>query len=161
MQRVAVVGAGSWGTALAIHLARSGHEVRLWVREPELLDAMQATGENTMFLPGFRLPDGVHPCGAVAQAVEDARVVVSAVPSHGTRTVLSAAAPFIRRDATIVSATKGLEPSTLLRISQVIGEELGDGRPVVVLSGPSFAAEVARELPTAVCAASADATAAA
>ncbi len=161
MQRVAVIGAGSWGTALAIHLARRGHAVRLWVREPELLEAMQARGENTMFLPGFRLPDGVQPCGDFAEALRDARVILSAVPSHGTREVLRAAAPFVGRDATIVSATKGLEPGSLLRVSEVIGQELGESRPVVVLSGPSFAAEVARELPTAVCAASTHAAAAA
>ncbi len=159
MQRVAVIGAGSWGTALAIHLGRSGHDVALWVREPELLDAMRASGENTVFLPGFALPDSVRPSSAFDEVLRGARLVVSAVPSHGTRSVLRAAAPFIDPDATIISATKGLELDTLQRISEVIAEELGDRR-LVVLSGPSFAVEVARQLPTAVCAASADARAA-
>ncbi len=160
MQSVAVVGAGSWGTALAIHLARCGHDVRLWVREPELLEAMRKTGENTIFLPGFRLPDAVRPCATFDEALHDARLVLSAVPSHGTRQVLRTAAPFLDPSATIVSATKGLELDTLLRISEVIAEELGDRHRVVVLSGPSFAVEVARELPTAVCAASTDPAAA-
>ena len=156
MRRVAVVGAGSWGTALAIHLARNGHSVRLWVREPELLEAMRATGENTMFLPGFALPEDVQPVASFAEALDGARLVLSAVPSHGTRDVLREAGRFMDPSATIVSATKGLEPETLLRTSQVISEELGDRHRVVVLSGPSFAVEVARQLPTAVCAASTD-----
>ncbi len=160
MQRVAVIGAGSWGTALAIHLGRSGHDVRLWVREPELLEAMRVSGENTMFLPGFALPDSVHPSGALDEVLRDTRLVVSAVPSHGTRAVLRAAAPLIERNATMISATKGLELDTLQRISEVITEELGDHRPIVVLSGPSFAVEVARHLPTAVCAASTEESAA-
>lgn len=156
MQRIAVIGAGSWGTALAIHLGRTGHDVGLWVREPELIDAMRTSGENTMFLPGFALPESVRPSGAFDEVLSGARLVVSAVPSHGTRNVLRAAAPFIAPDATVISATKGLELESLQRISQVIAEELGDRRRIVVLSGPSFAVEVARHLPTAVCAASAD-----
>jgi glycerol-3-phosphate dehydrogenase (NAD(P)+) len=96
----------------------------------------------------------------LAEAVDGTRLVVSAVPSHGTRQVLRAAGAFLPRDATIVSATKGLELDTLLRISQVVAEELGDRHRIVVLSGPSFATEVARQLPTAVCAASADQAAA-
>ncbi len=160
MQAIGIIGAGSWGTALALLLARNGHAVRLWVREPDLLATMRATRENTMFLPGFRLPDGVQPCGTFAEALEGASLVVCAVPTHGTRAVLREAARFVQPAATIVSATKGLELDTLLRVSQVIAEELGERRRVVVLSGPSFAAEVARELPTAVCAASFDPTAA-
>jgi len=160
MKRVAVIGAGSWGTALAIHLARNGHDVRLWVREPELLEAMRQTGENTMFLPGFPLPGAVRPCHRFDEALADSGLVVSAVPSHGTRDVLRAAAPFMEPSATIVTATKGLEPNTLLRVSEVITEELGEGHRVVALSGPSFAVEVARQLPTAVSAASTDAAAA-
>ena len=160
MKRVAVIGAGSWGTALAIHLARNGHDVRLWVREPELLEAMRRTGENTMFLPGFPLPGTVRPCRRFDEALDACGLVVSAVPSHGTRGVLRAAAPFVQPSATIVTATKGLEPDTLLRVSEVITEELGERHGVVALSGPSFAVEVARQLPTAVSAASTDAAAA-
>ncbi len=160
MTRVAVIGAGSWGTALAMHLARSGHDVSLWVREPELLETLRATRENTMFLPGFTLPAAVQPCATFEEALEARPLVVFAVPSHGTRQVLRAAAPFLHAPAPIVTATKGLELDTLLRMSQVITAELGERHPVVALSGPSFAVEVARELPTAVCAASPDAAAA-
>ncbi|MGE5360434.1 MAG: NAD(P)H-dependent glycerol-3-phosphate dehydrogenase [Bacteroidales bacterium] len=160
MKRVAVIRAGSWGTALALHLARVGHDVPLWVREPDVLDVMKATGENRTFLPGFVLPPGVRPCATLDEALAGAHMVLSAVPSHGTRAVLRAASPLIEPGAIVVSATKGLELDTLQRISQVITSETGDAHPVVVLSGPSFAVEVARELPTAVCAASTDATAA-
>jgi glycerol-3-phosphate dehydrogenase (NAD(P)+) len=121
---------------------------------------MRATGENTMFLPGFAVPPSVRPCATFEEALDGARLVVAAVPSHVTRDVMRAAAPWLDPSATIVSATKGLEPDTLLRISEVITEELGGGHRVVVLSGPSFAVEVARKLPTAVCAASLDAAAA-
>lgn len=161
MHRVAVLGAGSWGTALAIHLARGGHDVRLWVREPELVEAMRERRENTMFLPGFTLPANLRPCGAYDEALAGAHLVVCAVPSHGTRSVLREAAPFVEPDAIVISATKGLEVHTRQRISEVIAEEFGAARPVVVLSGPSFAVEVARQLPTAVCAASRDLQAAA
>lgn len=160
MERVAVIGAGSWGTALAIHLARAEKDVRLWVREPELLERIAATGENTMFLPGFKLPPGIEAHGTLDGALADARLIVFAVPSHFARNVLRAAAPFIKPSATVVSATKGLEPDTLERISQVIESEVRTAHRVVVLSGPSFAVEVARQLPTAVCAASVDAEAA-
>lgn len=160
MKCVSVIGAGSWGTALAMHLARNGHEVRLWVREPDLLEAMRATRENDLFLPGFRLPDAVRPCGTFEETLEDSRLVVCAVPSHGTRQVLRAALPFLPASATIVTATKGLEADTLLRMSEVMTQELGHRHRVVALSGPSFAVEVARQLPTAVCAASLDAAAA-
>ncbi len=161
MQNVAVIGAGSWGTALAIHLGRIGHTVRLWVREPELYAAMRDRRVNTMFLPDFALPDTVQPCAALDETLAGVALVVSAVPSHGTRAVLRAAAPHVSHGATIVSATKGLEADTLLRMSEVVAEEVGGARPIVVLSGPSFALEVARELPTAVSVASTDLGAAA
>jgi glycerol-3-phosphate dehydrogenase (NAD(P)+) len=157
MQNVTVIGAGSWGTALSIHLARIGHRVRLWVREPELYDEMCRRRVNMMFLPEVALPEAVQPCATLDNALADAALVVSVVPSHGTRSVLRAAAPFVPPGVPVVSATKGLEAQTLKRMSQVCSEELGNGRSVAVLSGPSFAAEVARELPTAVSVACADA----
>ena len=150
MTAVAVIGAGSWGTALAIHLGRIGHPVRLWVREPEVLATLVERRVNMMFLPDVVLPDSVVPCATLPEALEGATLVISAVPSHGTRLVLKAAAPFVAPTATIVSATKGLEVGTLMRMSEVIAEELGHMRPIAVLSGPSFALEVARGLPTAV-----------
>jgi glycerol-3-phosphate dehydrogenase (NAD(P)+) len=160
MSEIAILGAGSWGTALAVHLARAGHGVRLWAREADLIARMRTSRVNDLFLPGVTLPSSVVPCEGFAEALDGVGLVLVVTPSHGTRAVLRAAAPSMHPAATVVSATKGLEPDTLLRASEVIAQEVGPGRPVVVLSGPSFAREVARELPTAVCAASADPVAA-
>jgi glycerol-3-phosphate dehydrogenase (NAD(P)+) len=160
MNEIAVLGAGSWGTALAVHLTRVGHSVRLWAREPELVDRMRAERVNGIFLPGVPLPPDIVPLASVDETVEGVPLVVVATPSHGTRGVLRAALRSLRRDATMISATKGLEVDTLLRPSEILAQELGPDRPIVVLSGPSFAREVARELPTAVCAASPDQAAA-
>jgi len=160
MRAVAVLGAGSWGTALAIHLGRLGHDVRLWGRDRALVAEIQAGRANPAYLPDVTLPDTVSVTAAIENAVGDTQLIVSATPSHGCRAVMRAAAPHVAPHATIVSATKGLEAETLLRMSEVIREELGPRRPVVALSGPSFAIEVAHELPTAVLAASSDPAAA-
>ena len=154
MQHVTVLGAGGWGTALAVHLGRIGHEVRLWARDPALVAEVAARRANAVYLPDVSLPETVTVTASLADALADSKLVVSALPSHGCRAVLRVAAPYIESNATLVSATKGLETDTLLRMSEVIAQELGTGRPVVVLSGPSFAVEVAHERPTAVLAAS-------
>jgi glycerol-3-phosphate dehydrogenase (NAD(P)+) len=161
MSAMTVIGAGSWGTALATHLARSGRPVRLWARNGELVELMARTRTNAAYLPGVMLPPEVVPISSLADAVEGAEFVVAAVPSHGLRDVMRAAAPFLSPDAVIVSATKGIEAGSLRRMSQVVCEETGGRLPVVVLSGPSFASEVARGLPAAVLAASSDVGAAA
>ena len=153
MQTITVLGAGSWGTALAAHFGRVGHDVRLWARDQALVGDMAARRANVVYLPDVTLPPNVLVTHALDQALQGSPIVVSAIPSHGSRAVLRAAASRIERGAIVVSATKGLETETLLRMSEVIGQEL-PGHPVVVLSGPSFAVEVARELPTAVVAAS-------
>jgi glycerol-3-phosphate dehydrogenase (NAD(P)+) len=160
MRTVAVLGAGSWGTSLAVHLGRVGHDVRLWARDRSLVDDMAARRANTVYLPDITIPDTVTVTASLEAALRETDLIVSAIPSHGCRAVMRAAAPHMAAQATIVSATKGLESDTLQRMSEVIAEELGPNRPVVVLSGPSFAAEVAHELPTAVLAASADQAAA-
>ena len=147
---VAVLGCGSWGTALAIHLGRCGRAVRLWGRDADLVGRMAARRRNDVYLPGIELPACVRPTASLESALEGAVYVVAAVPSHGTRQVLRHAAPHVRPGATVVSATKGIEDGTLLRMSEVMAQEVGDGRAVAVLSGPSFAAEVARGVPTAV-----------
>ena len=156
---MAVLGSGSWGTALAVHLAREGHDVRLWGRNPALVDEIRATGTNATYLSGVVLPANVALTHAVDRAVIGADFVVCAVPTHGARSVLRLAVPHIAESTILVSATKGLEVETLLRMSEVIQQEISR-RPVVVLSGPSFAGEVARELPTAIVAASSSADAA-
>ncbi len=156
MRPIAVLGAGSWGTALAVHLGRSGHPVRLWARDPTLAEAMRSQRLNPSYLSEIPLPSTVEPTSSLAAALAEAAFVVAAVPSHGMRSVMAAIKPLIAPSAIVVSATKGLERDSLLRISEVIAQVLGDRQPLVVLSGPSFAAEVARQLPTAICVASTD-----
>jgi glycerol-3-phosphate dehydrogenase (NAD(P)+) len=160
MSTIAVVGAGSWGTALAVHLGRIGHNVRLWVREPDLAARMRVSRVNHVFLPGVELPSSVEPGGRVDETLDGAEFVLLAVPSHGLRGVLREAGPLVPSAAVLVSAAKGLETDTLLRMSEVLAQELGGERRIVALSGPSFAVEVAHELPTAVSVASADLAAA-
>ena len=161
MDSIAILGAGSWGTALGIHLARIDHDVRLWARDPDLVQEIAATRRNPRYLADVRLPERVTPHARPQTALNGATVVVFAVPSHGLRAVARAVAPAIPQNAVLVSATKGLETDSLQRMSTVLEDEVGGGRPVVVLSGPSFSSEVARGLPTAVLAASRDAGAAA
>lgn len=156
MRSVSVIGAGSWGTALAVHLAGVGHDVRLWGRDRAIVDAMATRRVNDVYLPGVTVPSTVSITHDVAEALCNSELVVAAVPSHGCRAVVREAARHAHQQAVFVSATKGLETDTLLRMSEVIAQEVGSARRVVVLSGPTFAIEVARKLPTAVLAASSD-----
>jgi glycerol-3-phosphate dehydrogenase (NAD(P)+) len=151
--QLAVLGAGGWGTALAVHLARAGHETVLWARDAALIADMSARRANAVYLPDIRLPERLRLTTDLAAAVAGAQVIVSAVPSHGTRGVLRRAAPHVPPGTIVVSATKGLEEDSLYRVSEIIQQELAGVR-IGVLSGPSFAAELARELPTAVSIAS-------
>jgi glycerol-3-phosphate dehydrogenase (NAD(P)+) len=157
---IAVLGAGSWGTALAVHLARVGHRVRLWSIEAPIIAEMIERRANAVYLPDVLLPPEVLPTTDLATAVGGMDVVVLAVPSHVMRAVARSMAPLMRPGAIAVSVAKGLEQDTLHRMSEVLAQETKDAHPVVVLSGPSFAIEVARELPTAVSVASADPAAA-
>ena len=157
--RAAVLGTGSWGTALAIHLAGLGHEIALWGRDAALIDEMAERRANPTYLPDIKFPESLRTSAALGDVLTRAGHVIIAVPSHGLRAVVRAAAPHIPADAVLVSATKGLEAETLQRMSEVVGDETGGRHPVVALSGPSFAAEVARGRPTALVAASADAAA--
>ncbi|MCC7043624.1 MAG: NAD(P)-dependent glycerol-3-phosphate dehydrogenase [Acidobacteria bacterium] len=153
--RTAVLGAGSWGTALAVHLGNAGHHVTLWGRDRTLVETVAASRVNGAYLPGVTLPDSVAPTISLTEALAGARFVVVAVPSHGLRDVVREAASHVPSQAVLVSATKGLENATLMRMSEILAAEI-DGRPVVALSGPSFASEVARGCPTALVAASDD-----
>ena len=154
MRQVTVLGAGGWGTALAVHLARVGHDTRLWARDAALVADMSARRANAVYLPDIRFPDHLRPTADLAEALHRTEFIVAAVPSHGTREILRRAAPHVQRRATVVSAAKGLERDTLYRVSEVVEQELGCEVRVAVLSGPSFASELARELPTAVSVAS-------
>src|SRR3990170_1890746 len=116
--QAAVLGAGSWGTALAISLGACGHTVRLWGRDPALVDEMSRRRANPTYLPDVTFPEGVHPAATFDEALERARYVVVAVPSHGLRAVMRMAAPAVPPGAILVSAAKGLEADTLRRMSE-------------------------------------------
>jgi glycerol-3-phosphate dehydrogenase (NAD(P)+) len=156
VKAIAVLGAGSWGTALTVHLSRVGHDVTLWARDSALVEEMLARRANAVYLPDVTLPASVTITNDLVEALGGMDIVVSAIPSHGCRAVIRAAAPHIAPGAVLVSATKGLEAETFMRMSDVVSEETRGAHPVVVLSGPSFAIEVAHQLPTAVLAASRD-----
>jgi glycerol-3-phosphate dehydrogenase (NAD(P)+) len=160
-ERIAILGAGSWGTALAVHCARVGHDVCLWGRDRALTDELDGLRENARYLPSVRVPDRVRVTASIDAALAGATLAIAAVPSHGMRDVLRSAAPSLTNGTIVVSGTKGLEQQSLYRMSQVIAEEVGDTHPIVALSGPSFASEVAAGLPTAIVVASADSNAAA
>jgi glycerol-3-phosphate dehydrogenase (NAD(P)+) len=156
----AVIGAGAWGTALADLLARNGHAVALWAREPEVVSSVNVQHENTIFLAGAKLDRGVVAHGELARACTGAELVLFATPSHVLRGIARDAAPAVAGDATIVVATKGVERETLAVMSDVLAQQF-PAHAIVALSGPSFAAEVVARQPTAVVAASSNAGAAA
>ncbi len=153
--RTTVLGGGAWGTALASHCARVGLPVRMWIREPEVAAAVNEQRLNPAYLPGVELPEGLRATPRLGEALADAEAVLVVVPSEFCRGIYREAASLAPEGAVLVSATKGLEVETLQRMSEVAAAE-APGRPVAVLSGPSFALEVAKALPTAVVVASAD-----
>src|SRR5579862_8560233 len=152
MKTLAIIGGGSRGTALAIVLAPRFESVRLWVFESDLAASMAATRKNEVFLPGFRLPDNVDVTCDLGTAVADAQIVLGVMPSRHARSLYTAMRPWLDPEMILVSATKGLEKNTLLRMTQVIHEAVGaefEGR-VAALSGPTFAREIAKGEPAAV-----------
>lgn len=154
--KVAIVGAGGWGTANALVLDGYGHEVSLWCRRAEAADEMSAAHENARYLPGVPLPDRLAITSDCERAMQGADVVVFATPSAHLRSVCRLFKGLVPRDACVVSLVKGIESGTHERMSRVIADEL-DCAPAVVLSGPSHAEEVARRIPTALVAACGDA----
>jgi glycerol-3-phosphate dehydrogenase (NAD(P)+) len=160
MTRIAILGGGSWGTALAVVLSRSHvrHELSLWVRDEALAGKIQRERVNEIYLPAHELPDPVQVTHRAAQALERAEVLISAIPAVYVRQVFAEALPHIPEHAALVSATKGLEPGSHARITEVIAQTVSArfSPPIAVLSGPSFAAEVAAGHPTAVVLASKD-----
>lgn len=154
MSGVAVLGAGGWGTALANHLAVKGEDVLLWALEADVADAINRRHENPVYLPGIALAPTLRATADAAQAAQGRPVILSVSPSQTVRSVLRPLGRVIEPDALVIGASKGIEIETLKRMSQVCAEEL-PGRPYVIVSGPSFAEEVAQRQPTAVVAASA------
>ncbi len=149
---IGVVGAGSWGTALAILLRLNGFSVSLWAFEPEVVTSIRDKQENTLFLPGIKLPRGLAVSDNLQEVISAKDLVVMVVPSHVVRATAQKMAPFVSRDTIVVSASKGIENKTHLTMSGILKEMLPQIDPLklAVLSGPSFAREVARNVPTVV-----------
>jgi glycerol-3-phosphate dehydrogenase (NAD(P)+) len=156
MKSIAVVGAGSWATALSVLLGKKGYPVRMWSRRPELAGEINETRENSRYLPGVAVPPGIEVSAELEQTLRGAGAVVMGVPSHAFRETVRAALPYLPGEAVVINVAKGIEESTLCRLSQAFTEEAGEGalQRYVVLSGPSHAEEVGREVPTAVVVAS-------
>src|SRR5262245_10372663 len=150
MARFAVVGSGAWGTALAAHLARLDHQVVMWAFEREVAEEVTTRHSNSPFLAGVTLPEGIRASHDMATAVDGAEVVVLVPPSSHMRAVSTTVVPHVARDAVVVVATKGVEEGSLQLMSQVLAETMPglDAERLAFLSGPTFAREVARGLPT-------------
>ncbi len=146
--RAGVFGAGAWGTALAIQLARSGHTVRLWGRDPQQVRALNHDRENARYLPGVSLPEGVSAVHSIRAAAENSELLMIASPTHAFQSLLEQLAPWAIKKG-LSWACKGFEPGGGRLLHELARERLGD-TPVAILTGPSFASEVARDLPTAV-----------
>jgi glycerol-3-phosphate dehydrogenase (NAD(P)+) len=160
MSDIAVIGAGAWGTGIAIVLGRKGtHRVRLWAHEVEVCESIAHNRVNELFLPGRRIPESLVATNDLASAIDGAEILVSVMPSQHCRALFERMRPLIPATTAIVSATKGLEEVSLQRMSEVVAQVLGrkEGLAIGALSGPSFAQEVARGDPTAITIASADA----
>lgn len=152
---LAVVGAGSWGTAIALHLAKKGYEIRLWGHSPEHVISLKKDRENQKYLPGFSFPDAIIPTADIGAAVDGANCICMVVPSHGFRDVFRQVVANMRSSCSVVSASKGVENSSLMTMTQVMSDVAVEAHQeskiqAAVLSGPSFAKEVALEVPTAV-----------
>ncbi len=158
MSSLAIVGAGSWGTALAIVLSPRFERIRLWAHEADLVERMFSTRLNDIFLPGFPLPLNVEPTADLGYALADAGIVIGVMPSRFARSLYRQMLPYLAPEMRFISATKGLEQGTLLRMSEVARQAIGEKfQPrIAVLSGPTFAREVASGEPTAVVIASPD-----
>lgn len=154
MGSISVIGGGSWGTTLANLLAEKGFDVSLWIREQEIVDEMLRTGMNGIYMPGIPLSPNIRPTNDLETALRDSKYVINAVPTQFCRSVFKEAQRFINKDAVIVSVSKGIEHDTLLTCSAILKEITG--KRVAVLSGPSFAEEVIKKIPTAVTIASED-----
>lgn len=158
MSRIAIMGAGGWGTALGLVAGRAGHSVRLWSRNAEVVESINRDRINSTYLPAREIVGDVRATTETGEALGGAEFVILAAPSHATRELLTRCAPDLPPDAVIVSATKGIEVETGRRVSEIARDVLGEDRAArfVCLSGPSFAQEVADGQPTAIVAASRD-----
>ena len=156
MKHIAIVGAGSWGTALAIIGARAGHDVCLWSRSAGIVESINRDHINAVYLTTERIPNGVRATRDFDKALAGAELIILAAPSHAVRDLLTQMSPALNEENIIVSATKGIEIESGKRISQIVAQVVGPSRRFVCLSGPSFAKEVVEQHPTAIVAASND-----
>jgi glycerol-3-phosphate dehydrogenase (NAD(P)+) len=155
LSRISILGAGAWGTALALSLARrGGHNLCLWCHSPELAGRLTESGENLPYLPGYKLPADIHITSDLPRAIFEADILLCVTPSQHLRGIISQIAPMLTSNQIVLSASKGIEETTFLRMSQVIASITDN--PCAVLSGPSFAQEVASGVPTAIVAAAPD-----
>jgi glycerol-3-phosphate dehydrogenase (NAD(P)+) len=156
MAKIAVIGAGSWGTALALSLSNIGHAIHIWAYEDEVVESIRTYCENKIYLPGIGLPEGIIATTSLSRAIDKAEFVLTVMPSHICRSLYEQMLPVLRPEMVFVSATKGLEVGSLMRMSEVIRSVMAQRfiPRLTVLSGPSFAREVARGDPTAVVVAS-------
>ena len=152
MKKMCVIGAGSWGSALALSLYKNNHKVYMWTREVNQVEEINTTRQNSKFLPGVIIPEDLIVSNDLEEVIKDSEIVVVAVPSQAVRSVCKQIKPFIKENQIIVDVAKGLERGTGKRLSDVVKEELPNN-PYVVLSGPSHAEEVAKYMPTTIVAA--------
>src|SRR3989337_3083331 len=155
--KIAVLGAGSWGTTLAMLLAEKESEIRLWVYEKELVTEIKNKRENTVYLTGYTLPENIYPTNSLREAIESSDIILSVVPSHAVRDVFTSIKEFMPDVPPVISATKGITTDTLQTVSQVLEDVLSSTtihRRFAAISGPSFAKEVAKKHPTAITIAS-------
>lgn len=158
IKHIAIIGAGSYGTALALVAARCHHSIKLWAHDPEVARLLQTKRENQVYLPGFALPENIAPTHELDEALRDAEIVITAIPSHVCREVYTNMLPYLRAEMIFASATKGIEIHTQMRMEEVVRDVLQQAFAprYVALSGPSFALEVAQDQPSAIVAASSE-----
>ena len=155
VKNVAVIGGGSFGTVMANIIAQNGHLTRLWMRDSEQVDSLNTTRQNAIYLPGFKMHEQVSATSDLKLAVEDVDMIFVAVPSASFRSVVQQMKPYLHPHIILITATKGIEPGTFKLMSQILAEEVDDGR-IAVLSGPNLAREIAENSPTGTVIASHD-----
>jgi len=152
-ESLAIIGAGAWGTALALLLAEKGNTFPLWVYEEDLCKTMVDKRENTLFLPGFSLPKNIQPTPSLQQAVENKSTIIMVVPTHVMRATIKNIKPYLKPDCLLINASKGIENETLCTVHQILQQELDKNHRFAAISGPTFAKEIAQGLPSALVAA--------
>jgi glycerol-3-phosphate dehydrogenase (NAD(P)+) len=151
-EKISIIGAGSWGTALAIHLTNKFEQISLWVYEKDLCRTLTQSRENSWFLPGHPLPNNIHPTSSIQEAVEQQSIILLVVPTHVIRQTLSQIKPFLPKDCLLICASKGIENDKLFTTHQIFQDVLNSNYSLATISGPTFAKEVASGVPSAIVA---------